>query len=134
MQLLRLALLVVLAVVVAIMQQGALLLRLDKVVLVVKEPLVGAEVAAEQALLVLMDHQLLVAMEAQVLHLAYLVCLQPTQVAEVAVDMAVPEGRQVLAVVAQVAMELDLMLIPDLMLLRILAAEAEAVDIKGQIL
>jgi hypothetical protein len=109
MQLLRLALLVVLAVVVAIMRREEPLLRLDRVVLVVKEPQVVAEAVAEQALLVLMGHQLLVAMEAQELHLAYLVCLQPTQVAEVAEDMAVLEGRQVLAVVAQVGAELEMM-------------------------
>ena len=109
MQLLRLALLVVLAVVVAIMRREEPLLRLDRVVLAVKEPQVAVVAEAEQALLALMGHQLLAAMEAQELHLAYLACQQPTQEAVAVVDMAVPEGRQVLAAEAQVGMELDLM-------------------------
>jgi hypothetical protein len=107
--LLRLALLVVLAVVVAIMRREEPLLRLDRVVLVVKEPLVAAEAEAEQALLVLMGQQVLAAMEAQVLRLAYLVCLQPTQEAVVAVDIPVLEGQRVLAAVAQVGAELEIM-------------------------
>jgi hypothetical protein len=108
-KLLRLALLVVLAVVVAIMRREEPLLRLDRVVLVVKEPQAAAAAEAEQALLALMGHQLLAAMEAQELHLAYLVCLQPTQEAVVAVDIPVPEGRRVLAAVAQVGVELEIM-------------------------